>query len=263
MEPLELASDCSRCFGLCCVALPFSVSSDFAFAKRADEPCHHLGPSYGCSIHATLRVDGMRGCTVFECFGAGQRVSQETYDGVSWRDRPSTAADMFAVFTRMRDLHELLVLLDEAGRHRHLDAEVAALRDEIALRAAGDADDVQRVDPFALRDAVGPVLREISRRVRHGGADLAGADLAGADLRGRDLGDADLRGALLVGADLDGVDLRHADLLGADLRGARVAGADLGRVLFLTQPQVNAARGSATTRLPDRLRRPSHWSPAP
>lgn len=259
MEPLQLASDCSRCFGLCCVALPFGRSSDFAFAKRADDPCHHLGASYGCTIHTTLRADGMTGCTVFECFGAGQRVSQETYDGVSWRERPEAATDMFAVFTRMRDLHELLVLLDDAGRHGHLVAEVTSLREQVAMLAAGDADAVGSVDPFALRDVVGPVLREVSQRVRSAGADLAGADLAGADLRDRDLRDADLRGALLVGADLSDVDLARADLLGADLRGATVSGADLTVVLFLTQPQVNAARGSASTRLPGGLRRPAHW----
>ena len=39
---MELTSDCSRCFGLCCVALPFGRSSDFAFTKRPDDPCHNL-----------------------------------------------------------------------------------------------------------------------------------------------------------------------------------------------------------------------------
>jgi len=257
MEPLELASDCSRCFGLCCTALPFRRSADFAFDKRPDEACRHLGESFGCGIHTTLRADGMTGCTVFECFGAGQRVSQETYGGVSWREDPATAAEMFAVFARVRDLHELLVLLEEAAG---LGADVGALRVRVAALAAGEPGTVQGVDPFALRDEVGPVLDAISRRVRTGGVGLRHADLAGADLRTRDLRDADLRGALLVGADLRDVDLTRADLLGADLRGADVGGADLTGALFLTQPQANAARGSAATRLPTRLNRPGHWS---
>lgn len=256
---MELTSDCSRCFGLCCVALPFGRSSDFAFSKRPDDPCHNLTPSYGCGIHATLRADGMTGCTVFECFGAGQRVSQETYGGVSWRDRPEAAAEMFAVFNVMRDLHELLALLDEAATHGVLSEEVAGLRSRVDALAAADPASVQAVDPFELRDAVGPVLAEVSRRVRGPGPSLGRADLAGADLRDRDLRDADLRGALLVGADLTGVGLARADLLGADLRGADVSGADLSRALFLTQPQVNAARGSGATEIPARLRRPGHW----
>ena len=70
---------------------------------------------------------------------------------------------------------------------------------------------------------------------------------------------ADLRGAVLIGADLRGLDLADADLLGADLRGADVSDADLTTALFLTQFQVNAARGDARTVLPDWLDRPSHW----
>ena len=55
------------------------------------------------------------------------------------------------------------------------------------------------------------------------------------------------------------LDLGTADLLGADLRNADLRGADLSRSLFLTQPQVTAARGDASTRLPSVLQRPVHW----
>lgn len=257
---MDLVSDCSRCFGLCCTALPFRRSSDFAFDKPPDTPCRHLDGGFGCTIHATLRADGMPGCTVFECFGAGQHVSQVTYGGVSWREEPGTAGEMFAVFARIRDLHELLVLLADAARVGHRAAEVARLHDRIAVLAGADPDTVLGVDPFALRDEVGPLLADVSRRARGEGPALGHADLSGTDQRGRDLRDADLRGALLLGADLRGVGFGRADLLGADLRGADVSSADLTDVLFLTQPQVNAARGSADTRLPGRLGRPGHWS---
>ena len=53
--------------------------------------------------------------------------------------------------------------------------------------------------------------------------------------------------------------LDRSDLLGADLRDTDVSGADLSTALFLTQPQLNAARGSATTLLPTHLRRPVSW----
>jgi hypothetical protein len=39
-----------------------------------------------------------------------------------------------------------------------------------------------------------------------------------------------------------------------------VRGTDLSQCLFLTQPQVEAARGDATTRIPPVLTRPPHWS---
>ncbi len=72
---------------------------------------------------------------------------------------------------------------------------------------------------------------------------------------------ADLRGALLIGADLRSTDLRMADLLGADLRGADLTGADLADALFVTGPQLTAARGDEATRIPEPVPRPAHWMP--
>ncbi len=106
------------------------------------------------------------------------------------------------------------------------------------------------------------------RGVPRAGASLAGADLRGADLTGKDLSRADLtgaclRGASLLGVDLGGADLRMADLTGADLRGADLRGADLSATIFVTQSQLEAARGDAATKLPAALTRPMHWPPAP
>ena len=62
-----------------------------------------------------------------------------------------------------------------------------------------------------------------------------------------------------MAADLRETDLRSADLLGADLRDADLRGSDLREALFLTRPQVAAARGDGRTRLPDGCPRPAHW----
>ena len=61
----------------------------------------------------------------------------------------------------------------------------------------------------------------------------------------------EVRWSSLVAADRD---------LMADLRAADVRGADLAVSLFLTQPQVEAAVGDATTALPVGLTRPRHWA---
>ncbi|WP_456789581.1 pentapeptide repeat-containing protein [Cellulomonas sp. P5_C5] len=253
----ELRSDCTRCAGLCCVAHSFQRSSDFAYDKPAGTPCRNLLEDFRCSIHADLRTSGFTGCTVYECFGAGQFVTQQLFDGRTWRDDPGIAADMFAVFGTMRGLHELLFYLTGAlsiDAAEPLHDEVARLRADVAdLRDAGDGADAQA--------RVGELLGRVSALARDGlhGRQSRGADLTGAMLRGADLHGADLRGALLIGADLRGADVRRADLLGADLRGARLGGADLTDALFLTPPQVASARGDRTTRLPDGLAAPAHW----
>jgi uncharacterized protein YjbI with pentapeptide repeats len=255
----RLVPDCARCVGLCCVALPFRESHGFAFAKDAGEPCRHLDGDYGCSIHARLRESGMGGCTSYECFGAGQHVTQVLYAGATWRGRADGGAEMFAVFAVVQRLHEMLVLLDQAaalapGR------DLAPLRDEVAAHTVGRPEELLDVELDRLATQVGEVLRTVSRAVRDpDGESRSGADLAGQDLRAEILADADLRGALLLAADLRGVVLARTDLLGADLRDADLSGADLSASLFLTQPQLNSARGSGTTLLPAALRRPGGW----
>ncbi len=261
-----LQADCTNCFGLCCVALPFARSADFAADKNAGQPCLNLREDFRCGIHPRLREKGFPGCTVFDCFGAGQKVSQVTFGGTDWRQAPRSASDMFAVFTLMRQLHELLWHITEAlglaaARPAHKDLRRALARLEDLSQ--GSAQSLLELDMAALRGSVSPLLLRASelvraqvpgRRKNHRGADLIGARLAGADLRG-----ADLRGALLIAADLTKADLRTADLTGADLRGADLSGADLTGSIFLTQPQVNAAKGDAATKLPLVLSRPPHW----
>lgn len=263
---LDLRADCGNCFGLCCVALPFAKSSDFAADKAAGRPCHNLQDDFRCGIHTTLRDKGYSGCTVFDCFGAGQQVSQVTFGGEDWRTSRGTARTMFDVFPVMRQLHELLWYLTEAlelDRARPAHAEVRRALDGIEELTRADAATLAAADVSTLRGEVSETLLKVSELVRAAvpgrkknrrGADLMGARLKGADLRG-----ANLRGACLIAADLTGADLREADLIGADLRDARLQGADLTGSIFLTQAQVNAARGDGSTRIPATMSRPAHW----
>lgn len=262
----HLRADCANCFGLCCVALPFARSADFAVDKNAGQPCSHLQADFRCGIHARLREKGYPGCTVFDCFGAGQQVSQVTLGGTDWRQAPQSARRMFAVFPLMRQLHELLWYITEAldlASARPVHKELRRALTRIEVLTGGSVGSLLELDMAALRGDVNALLLRASELVRakvpgeeknHRGADLIGARLARADLRG-----ANLRGALLIAADLTKADLRMADLIGADFRDADVSGADLTGSIFLTQAQVNAATGDAATKLPPALSRPAHW----
>ncbi len=263
----DLHADCGNCFALCCVALPFAGSADFAYDKSAGTPCRHLRTDFRCGIHDELRPSGFKGCTVFDCFGAGQKVSQGTFAGRDWRTGgPAVARRMFAVFPVMRRLHELLWYLAEAlaaPRARPFHGELRPLLERTERLTHGGPEDLVNLDVEAHWDTVATLLLRVSEHIRatvpgprhdHRGADLIGARLKGADLRG-----ASLRGARLIAADLSGADLTCADLIGADLRDTDLRGADLTGSLFLTQAQLNAARGDATTRIPPALARPAHW----
>ncbi|WP_230858647.1 pentapeptide repeat-containing protein [Actinoplanes aureus] len=207
-----------------------------------------MNDDFRCDIHEELPRRGFRGCVVFDCFGAGQRITQETFGGRDWRSAPELAGDMFAVLPVMRQLHELMWYLTEAlalDEARRLHPELRAALTETDGLAAGTPAELRVLDVHAYRGRVNPLLRRASEMVRakaggrrpdHSGAQLIGRRMRGADLRG-----ASFRGAVLIGADLRGADLRRADFTGADLRGADLREADLRGALFLTAAQLRSA----------------------
>ena len=245
------------------MAPAFARSADFAIDKPAGRPCPNLRDDFRCGIHADLRDRGFPGCEVFDCFGAGQQLTQVTFGGRSWREDAGLAAAQFAVLPVMRQLHEVLWYLTEAlglDAAAPLHAEVRTALGRTEALTAGTPENLRTFDTGGYRGEVGELLGRVSDLVRGPGRpDRRGADLMGRDLRRVRLAGAGLRGAYLIGADLRGVDLGTADLLGADLRAADVRGTDLSRCLFLTSPQVTAARGDMSTRLPVALATPAHW----
>src|ERR1022692_3689931 len=198
--------------------------------------------------------------------GAGQQVAQVTFGGRDWRQVPEIAAQMFDVFAIVRQLHELLWYLTEAlamPAARPLHGELRAALQETERLAGGSPEALAALDVTAHRRDVNALLLRTSELARAGagltGVDHRGADLTGKDLSGADLAGASLRGTCLIGADLSGADLRGADFTGADLRGADLSGADLTGSIFLTQSQLDAAKGDPGTKLPPSLTYPLHW----
>lgn len=266
----NLVADCSRCFGLCCVAPAFQKSADFAIDKPAGVRCPNLDDRFQCLTHATLRRAGFAGCANYDCFGAGQKVAQISFAGKDWRQNPASASQMFNVFPVMRRLHELLWHLNEAlalepDEQLAEELESEFCRVDALTNRAPDA--FAGLDPNEERRRVAPLLLRTSERVRAnarpGGRNLQGADLSGANLRRLALAGANLGGALLIAADGRQADLRFADLIGADTRGVDLRGADLRGAIFVTQSQIDSANGDARTRLPERIRTPSHWTARP
>ncbi|WP_433370096.1 pentapeptide repeat-containing protein [Actinoplanes sp. CA-142083] len=202
-----------------------------------------MGGDFRCTIHQKLEEKGFHGCVVFDCFGAGQRITQETYGGSKdWHSAP----EMMGLLPVVRQLHELMWLvtealkLDRAQRVREKLLEALAELDHLA---GGTPDELRGLDVDAVRRRVNPQLQKASQLARAGTkrADYRGANLIGRKMRGADLRGASFRGALLIGADLREADLRLADLTGADLRGTDLRGAKLTGVLFLTASQLRAA----------------------
>src|SRR6185312_13240710 len=135
---------------------------------------------------------GFHGCVVFDCFGAGQHVTQGTFGGRDWRSSPEIAGAMFATLPVMRALHELLWYIGEALRldaARRVHQELISLRAETESLTLGSASALSEVDLDRQRRRVNRALSKASELARAGTPkpDHRGANLVGRRMRGRDL----------------------------------------------------------------------------
>lgn len=152
MDHSDLEADCSRCVGLCCIALRLDRQDGFGHDKVAGTPCHHLDQtSFRCRIHDRLEDLGYEGCDAFDCFGAGQRVTA-TFAAQNFQRDPMLARQMYARFAELLQLQEMRVALldaarleltadDDEKRRALLDA-IGALADSSATATDGESEDL-------------------------------------------------------------------------------------------------------------------------
>jgi len=282
----NLKAECDNCFGLCCVALYFFASDGFPKDKAGGQPCPNLDEDFHCRVHKNLTELGLKGCRAYDCYGAGQKVSQDTFKGKNWVQSNELSLKMFDCYLIMRQLHELLWYLAQAVGQKaalSIKAELISKYEETEMITNNVPEAILQIDIEAHRKKVNLLLLQTSELVRRElfaqtktldiknyikglGNDLPGKkligpgkDLIGTDLRKVDLRGANLRATYLIAADLRGCSLNGVDLIGADLRDADIRGADLSESIFLTQSQLNVAKGNRDTKLPKSLSRPAYW----
>lgn len=262
----ELHSDCTKCSGLCCTALCFFKSDGFPTDKPAGKPCKNLLPDFRCAVHVDLLGRGLKGCAAYDCFGAGQRVTKEVYGGITWRDRPGGAQEVFAVFSVVRQLHQMLWYLIEASTllpAQRLWPEADRLIEQVKKRLVRSPAQLRSLQVEEIRSPVNRLLKQVIGLVSaaYGQHELAtkSVDLAGKNKKGSRFDGQDLSMSLLLAANLSECSFAGVSLLGADLRDANLKNADLSASIFLTQMQINTAKGNPGTKLPPSLSHPQGW----
>lgn len=162
--PASLRPDCARCAALCCVAPAFDAGQGFGYDKPAGEPCLHLQADNRCGIHAALVSQGFAGCASFDCFGAGQRAT--ALFEADWRRSPETAGRMYASYSRLRTLHELLAMATVAQSHAPDGAAADAVR-QVFSRLQQLCETNEPVDGIALRRQTRNQLQQAFARSQH------------------------------------------------------------------------------------------------
>ncbi|MEG1500674.1 MAG: pentapeptide repeat-containing protein [Clostridiales bacterium] len=259
----KLKIDCAKCSGLCCVALYCMKTDGFPEDKEAGKPCKNLMPDFRCAIHSQLAKDKMRGCLAYDCFGAGQMVTQLYYPNKDWLTKPKQANEIFEIFLIVFQLHQMLWYLIEAFSavsDKHLISNIEMLICENQQMTSQCPNEILNLDVEKYRSKVNQILKKVIESIAvysaNGGKskDFFGKNFKKANLDGRDFSMS-----FLIGANLEECSLRGANFLGADMRDAGIQNTDLSQCIFLTQMQINSAKGNANTKIPINLSRPTFW----
>ena len=155
-------ADCSRCCGLCCVAPAFLVIQGFGADKPAETACAHLNRAGRCRVHAQRAALGYTSCTGFDCFGAGQQITQTLFAGARWSDSPEIAERMFAAYRYWAPRFEAAALLNislrwvRAGVHPLINDRIDSLTrvDTVAGSAHTDVAQLRRDTLALIRSAI-------------------------------------------------------------------------------------------------------------
>ena len=259
----DLEINCSECFGFCCVALYFSTMDGFPEDKVAGEPCNNLNKDFTCSIHKDLRKKGLNGCTSFDCFGAGQKVAKHTYKNVSWKESKDKSKEMYDVFIVMKNLHEMIWYLNESTKfteNKNLINDINNMINKTIEFTNLSSREILNINVEQHRQDVNVLLKKVRHDFIKKDSDLPLVfDFIGKNLSKRKLKNENLAGALLIAANLSNLDLSGTMLIGADMRDTDIRGANLKEAMFITQSQINTAKGDSKTILPKNIKRPTYW----
>lgn len=259
----KLTIDCDKCSGLCCVALYCAKTEGFPEDKIAGKPCQNLMPDFSCSIHSKLVESKMKGCLAYDCFGAGQKITQDCYPTINWQSESEKSNQIFNVFLVVVQLHQMLWYLVEASslnlsERIKSDIDILILENERMTELGPN--EILNLDIETYRLKVNKLLKEISKMIAvHSKKVEEKKDYFGKNFKGTNLDGRDFSMSLMIAANLEGCSLCGTNFLGADMRDANVKNTDLSESVFLTQMQINATKGDMNTKLPSSLIYPYSW----
>lgn len=259
--------NCRRCSGLCCVALYCTKTDGFPENKDAGIPCKHLQGDYMCEIHGSLSSRKLKGCTAYDCFGAGQHITQLMSEKPDWNSISRKEGEMIVQsYLTVMQLHQILWYLTEASIISLINTEKNLLNTLIAegkKLAEQPLNVLQSLNIESYRERSNKQLKHISKSIT---ATLSGHSVKetgknymGKNMQKKNLIGKDFTVSCLIAAGLEQANLYGANFLGADMRDTNIRNTDLSQSLFLTQIQINSAIGSRNTVLPPYLYKPMSW----
>lgn len=245
-EPYQI--NCENCCGLCCVTPYIRKTNGFPKDKEAGNVCGNLQTDYKCKVHPQLSQQGLKGCMAYDCFGAGQYVTRHIKTLPNWHNISiKEADDIFKSFLVVTGVHQTLWYLSQCliVQLSQTDKEQAR-----SLLAEGHALIEKSLEMLAVLNTQ-PFCKKSNEYLKHISMIYQNSDkMQAKDYMGRNMKQANLEQANLYGA----------NFLGADISDTNICNTDLSECLFLTQIQINSAKGNRNTVLPPYLYKPKLWN---
>jgi uncharacterized protein YjbI with pentapeptide repeats len=261
----SMKADCSQCSGLCCTALFFSKIDGFPENKKAGKPCINLEKNFQCKIHGELEKRKMKGCIGYDCFGAGQQVTQIIYSGQTWQNTLEQAKEIFDVYNTVFQLYHIRFFLLEAMAilpAKMLRNDIKLLIDENEIICNSKPGDIMKFDTENYRNRANVFLKQVCGLLQKSFCfenKKCPSDFLGKNFENKDLRGLDLSTKLLIAANFKNCVFDSTIFLGADTRDADFSNADLRNAVFLSQGQLNSAKGNRNAKLPKYLDYPITW----
>ena len=155
-------ADCSSCCGLCCVVPDQLAVQGFRVDKPAESPCAYLSKTHQCSIHATRNLHGYPACGGFDCFGAGQWITQRLFGGASWTDS-AIAEQMFAAYRHWAPRFAAAALIEAALPYVRDDARCTLIARMAELTSEQTPGHFYSIDTARLRRETLAAIRSALR----------------------------------------------------------------------------------------------------
>lgn len=207
----------------------------------------------------------MKGCIGYDCFGAGQYVTQCIYKGETWQTSQEQSEEIFDVFLVIFQLYQMRYFLEESKiiiPAKELWSDIQNLISENEALCKSTPQDILDIDIESYRNRVNIILKQVCSFIKKSfkNSDNKGiTDFLGRNFTKRNMSGLDLSMKLLIGSNFDSCIFDGTIFLGADTRDTNFNNSDLREAVFLTQGQINSAKGNRNTKLPKHLDSPVTW----
>ncbi|MEG0457218.1 MAG: pentapeptide repeat-containing protein, partial [Oscillospiraceae bacterium] len=189
----------------------------------------------------------MKGCLAYDCFGAGQKTTQHFINNINWKQDTAKNHDIFQTFQIIFQLNQMQWYLLDAFLLISDNDLKTKIEDFIYENEKITNSGINEILNFNVEDyrfKINKILKQVCNTFSLYDYKNKQKNYLGYDFKNENIIGKDFSMALLINANFENCILHNVNFLGADIRDSNLKNADLSHSVFLTQMQINSAKGN-------------------